>query len=368
MPDPATFPSEDLAAAAQRVIPQFGSSLCRYPDQRGLPSLRQIAIERFDHNHGIRPAIEDVVLTNGSMQGLMLAAQAFGVGKGPVLVEEFTYAGTIRVFRQNNLEIIPIPLDDQGMRMDALEAELDRLATLGSKPAFIYTIASHQNPSGTTLPVERRLRMIELARMHKTLIVEDDCYADVQFTRQAVPALYKLADPGEVVYIGSFSKILGPGVRLGYFAAPEALTSAMLQWKIDGGTSSLSAMVVAEYFNEHLWTHIDEANVVIKRKLDVLLESLEREFAGLDVTWTKPDGGLFVWLRLPAECNRQRIAELDKERGIIYATGQAFHSLGQDVPFLRLAYGFIAEADIPEGVHLMAECVRMSLPAGVSRR
>jgi len=179
--------------------------------------------------------------------------------------------------------------------------------------------------------------------------------------------LYKLAEPGEVVYIGSFSKILGPGIRLGYFVAPEPLTTSMLQWKTDGGTSNLSAMVVAEYFKENLWVHIDEGNTVIKQKRDTLLAALEREFAGMDVSWTRPEGGLFVWIKLPDEVNRARIQELAKERGIQYATGQAFHSLNQDVPYLRLAFGFIANEDISDGVRHMAECIQLAMPVAATR-
>lgn len=367
MPDPATFPAQALGNAAARVVPRIGKMLARYPDQRGLPELRAIAAERFEHNHEVRPPLEHIVLTNGSMQGLMLAAQGLAKRGDAVIVEEFTYSGTLRVFRQYGLELVPVPLDDQGMRVDVLADVLRRQDELGKKPAFIYTIASYQNPSGTTLPLARRQRLIELARQHGVKIVEDDCYADVSFVKQSEPALYKLAEPGEVMYIGSFSKILGPGVRLGYFIAPEPMTSSLLQWKTDGGTSNLSAMIVAEYFKENLWAHIEEGNTVIKQKRDTLLAALEREFAGTDVSWTHPDGGLFLWVKLPEEVNRARIQELAKERGIIYATGQAFHSLSQDVPYLRLAFGYIANEDISEGVRQLAECVRAAMPTAAAR-
>jgi len=368
MPDPATFPAQALADAAARVLPHHAMDLSKYPDRMGLPALRQIAADRFERNHGMRVPIENIVLTNGSMQGLMLVAQALAIQRKPLIVEEFTYVGTLNVFRKHQADLVPVPLDDQGMRVDALEEELDRLSAIGRTPTCIYTIASHQNPSGTTLPLDRREKLVELATKHQTVIVEDDCYADVQFTKHAVPAMYKLAEPGRVLYLGSFSKILGPGVRLGYFMAPEPLLSEMLSWKIDGGTSNLSALIVAEYFKEHLWSHIDEANAAVKQKLDTLLAALEHEFAGMDITWTKPDGGLFTWISLPAGTDRARVQALAKERGIVYATGQAFDSLNRDVPYLRLAYGFIANDDIPEGVRLLAECVKLSLPVGAGRR
>ncbi len=220
-PDPSVFPAQGLAHAAQRVLPRLGKMLAKYPEQRGIPELRTIAVDRFEHSHGLRPAIEDVVITNGSMQCLQLCAQALAKSGDAVVVEEFTYVGTIRIFKQYGLELLPVLQDDEGMRMDALEEVLKRQADAGRKPAFIYTTASYQNPTGTTQPVERRLRLIELARHYGIYIVEDDCYADVSFVPQSAPAIYKLAQPGEVMYIGSFSKILGPGVRLGYFIASE---------------------------------------------------------------------------------------------------------------------------------------------------
>ncbi|MDE3076951.1 MAG: PLP-dependent aminotransferase family protein [Chloroflexota bacterium] len=357
-PDPGVFPAPGLAHAAMRILPRVGSMLARYPDQRGLTELREVAIERFERSHGLRPPLEQVALTNGSMQCLVLAAQGLARPGSAVIIEEFSYVGTLRIFRQNGLELVPVPLDGQGMRVDVLDDLLARQEELGKKPAFIYTIASCQNPTGTTLPLDRRIRLIDLARKHGVRIVEDDCYADVSFVPQAVPALYKLAEPGEVMYIGSFSKILGPGVRLGYFIAPEPMASELLKWKTDGGTSDLSAMIVAEYFKDSLWGHIEEASAAVKRKRDTLLASLEREFADMDASWTHPDGGLFLWLRLPEAVDRQRLQELAGEQGIIYATGQSFHALDQDVPYLRLAFGWIDNDDIPEGIRRLAECVR----------
>src|SRR5689334_4462297 len=143
-PDPAVFPSEALGEAAKRVIARMGTELAHYPDQQGLPELRAIAAERFERNHGFRPAIEDIVITNGAMQGLQLSAQGLARPGDAVVMEEFEYGGTIRVFKQHGLELLPVKLDDDGMRMDSLEEVLVRQASIGRLPAFIYTTASYQ--------------------------------------------------------------------------------------------------------------------------------------------------------------------------------------------------------------------------------
>ncbi|MBV9174736.1 MAG: PLP-dependent aminotransferase family protein [Chloroflexi bacterium] len=362
-PDPGVFPSRDLAAAAQRVIERSGTELAHYPDQRGLPALRELLQARFEHSHGVRPPVDHIVMTNGAMQGLQLAAQALARPGDPVILEEFEYGGTIRVFKQHGLRLVGAPLDDHGMIVDALPALIEQ-----HKPAFIYTTASYQNPTGTSLPRERREQLVSIARRYHLPIVEDDTYADISFEPQLEKAVYALAEPGEVMYIASLSKILGPGLRLGYFIAPEPLLGRIMPWKTDGGTSALSQMIAAEYFSENLWTHMLDAANAVKEKRNVLLDALETEFSGLAMHWTRPDGGLFLWVRLPPEVDRVRLFELAQARGIQYSTGQAFHSGGEDVPYLRLAFGWIEKDKIAEGVRQLAECLRVAMPATAAAR
>jgi 2-aminoadipate transaminase len=365
-PDPGVFPALDLGEAARRVIARLGEELAHYPEQRGLPELRGVALERFERDHGLRPPLDDVVITNGATQGLRLCAQGLARPGDAVIVEEFTYSGTIRVFKQVGLELVPAPLDDSGMRMDGLADILEHQARIGRKPAFIYTTASYQNPTGTTQPLERRRLLVELARNYQLPIVEDDTYADISFEPRLEPAIYTLAEPGEVMYIGSFSKILGPGVRLGYFIAPESITQRLLPWKMDGGTSALSQMIAAEYFKDNLWQHVDEGRNAVKEKRNALLDALEGQFGHVEgMHWTHPDGGLFLWVKLQDDVDRVKLQELATAHGITYATGQAFHALNQDVAYLRLAFGWIDKDDIADGVRLLAECIREASPAAV---
>jgi 2-aminoadipate transaminase len=358
MPDPATFPSQALADAAMRIVPQVGEVLVKYPDPKGWPALREIAVERMSKNHGVHIPLDHVVLTNGSMQPIGLAGLGLAGAAATIIVESFTYVGTLNAFRRVGANLVGVPLDDQGMRVDALAETLDRLAAEGRKPAFIYTIPSYQNPTGTTLPLGRRRQLLDIAAARDILIIEDDCYADVRFTDAAPPpALYALAEPGRVIYIGSFSKILGPGIRLGYVIAPEPRLAELLRFKIDGGTSALSAMIVAEYFREHMWGHIAECNQALKAKRDTLLAALAKHMGPCGVAWTRPDGGLFTWLRLPEAINMDTVRALATEAGIQYGAGRSFDAADRDIPYLRLAFGFIDRADIPDGVAALADCI-----------
>ncbi len=361
MPNPETFPTAALAAAAERVLLREGTSLVRYPEQKGYAPLRELAAERFERNHRQRPPLDHIVLTAGSMQALILATQALSERGETILVEEHCYSGTLGMLRQYGRRVEGVPLDEQGLRLDALEAKLDRLRREGHKIGFVYTIATHQNPTGTILPVERRRELLELCRRHHLTVVEDDCYADVVFEGTMPPAIYTLAEPGEVVYVGSFSKILGPGVRLGYFIAPEPLNARLVAYKRDGGANALASMIVAEYLKEHLWPHIAEVCASVRRRRDRLFTALEQELGSL-VEWSRPRGGLFTWVRLPDGVDTQRLAALARERGVLYGLGRSFDAAERDIAYLRLAFGYIAEDLIAEGIAVLGECLEGAAP------
>ena len=274
-------------------------------------------------------------------------------------MEEFTYSGTLGVFRHHQVDLVSIPLDEQGMRTDALDAALDRLRQAGTPAQFIYTIASHQNPSGTTLPVERRRELLEVAVKHEVVIVEDDCYADLRYRGEEVPSIYALAEPGQVLYIGSFSKILGPGARLGYFIAPPVLRDQLLAHRSDGGTSSLAAMIVAEYLQGHMWSHIAEVKALMASKLMTLHGALD-ECVGDICSWTRPTGGLFQWLKLPDDVDTAQLQTLVGRQGIACGSGRSFDAQDRDIAYLRLAFGYIDQADIMEGVARLGDSIRKS--------
>lgn len=360
-PDPLSFPSEALAAAAAKIITSRGAELVNYPDGRGYEPLRDIASQRFERSEGRRVPLDEIVLTSGSMQALQLITDAFTKPGDTIVTESISYGGSLSVFRSRQVQIVPVPLDNQGLDTDELEAVLKRLADAGTPPKFIYTIPTHHNPTGSILPLERRKRLLELARTYDTLVVDDHCYGDIVFQSEPVPPnLYQLGEDDRVVYVASFSKILGPGVRQGYFIAPESLQQRILANKIDGGTNALSSMIVAEYLENHLWEHICEVNKVMNERKNAVVESLEGHFSllGEEVWWTDPPGGMFVWVRIPTATDTRKALQLAAKRGVFYTPGQAFSATGEDIPFLRIAYGFPNIEDIRRGVPILSECIK----------
>jgi 2-aminoadipate transaminase len=355
-PDPGSFPAKELAEATTRVLERDGDKLVLYPDQRGHAPLREVGAVRFAKNHGRDMSIDNMALTTGSMQAISLVCQAFLKPGDTIITEEFSYSGSINCFRKYEANMVGIPVDDEGMNTDALDEAMRDLDRKGTLPKFVYSIGTNQNPTGTMMPVHRREKLLQITQRYGIPVVDDDCYADLLFGIPAPTSLYAM-DPESVIYIGSFSKIMGPGMRLGFFAAKDEWLEKVLYWKIDGGTNNFAAFVAAEYLKDHLWDHVDEINDIVRSKLDVVVEQLDAHKDAF-IEHSNPKGGLFIWIKLPDDADPNRILELANEKGVRYGTGKAFHTGGQDVHYLRIAFGYASHDDFREGIPLLADCVR----------
>ena len=354
-PDPGSFPAKGLSDAAVRVLARDGEQLVLYPDQRGHAPLREIGAARFAKNNGVLMPIENMALTTGSMQAISLCCQAFLQPGDTIITEEFSYSGSINCFRKFGVTMAGIPVDDDGMNIDALEETLKDLDRKGTLPKFVYSIGTNQNPTGTMLPVAKREKLLQATQRYGVPVIDDDCYADLLFGIPAPTSMYAM-DPDSVIYIGSFSKILGPGLRLGFFAAKDEWLQKILYWKIDGGTNNLAAFIAAEYLKDELWDHVGEINGIVKSKLDDVVEQLDAH-NDVFLSHSNPQGGLFIWVKLPDDADPNRILELANERGVRYGTGKSFDSQGRDVHYLRLAFGYASHEDIREGLPILAQCV-----------
>jgi 2-aminoadipate transaminase len=292
------------------------------------------------------------------MQAVTLVAEALIEHHDDVVItEEFTYPGTIATYRDLGIRMIGLPIDADGMRADALEHALEDLHRRGTPPRFIYTEATYQNPTGTMMPRARREQILAIAKRFGTILVEDNCYADVHYDGAKPPAFYALDDYENQIYLCSLSKIFAPGVRLGYFMAPPKLFRRVLNRRHDAGSNTLAASIVAEYLGSGLWAHCDEQNSALAVKRDLLLEMLATELSDLCV-WSKPAGGLFLWLRFPDDVDRDRLQSLAEARGFRFARGRAFQVDNEDAPFLRLAFGHVPAEAIREGIPVLARCIR----------
>lgn len=356
--NPETFPVDALAEAAARAVRNVGTALTRYPGLLGHQGLRELMAKRELEREGVAISPDHIALMNGSMQAVTLVAEALMTGDDDMVVtEELTYVGTISAYNRLGLEMLGQPLDAHGMRMDALEQTLAKLADQDRKPRFIYTLASYQNPTGTVMPRERRLELIEIARRYDVPVVEDNCYGDVHFEGDKPPALYALDDSPSQIYICSLSKIFGPGVRLGYLFARPPMLEQLLARRHDAGNSLLAASIVHEFLRDNLWEHTEFANKALKEKRDAVLNGLA-EHLGNICTWSEPVGGLFIWVGLPDDVDLDRLFELAADKKVGFARGARFHVRGEDVQNIRLAFGHPKLDEIHEGMRLLAECIR----------
>ena len=356
--NPETFPVDDLVEAAGRAIPEVAVALNRYPGKLGHEGLRRLMVRRELDREGVAIDPDTVMLTNGSMQAVTLVAEALGKGRDDVVVmEEYCYSGTINAYRALGIEMVGVPLDGHGMRMDALEETLERLEREGRSPRFIYVLATYQNPTGSVMPRERRLELIDIARRHDCVVVEDNCYGDVHFEGEKPPALYALDDSPNQIYLCSLSKIFAPGVRLGYLVARPPMLERMIARRQDAGPNTLAAAITSEYLRNRLWEHCEMTNAALKAKRDAMLAALDDHLGNL-CSWSRPVGGLFIWVRVPEEIDLARLQEISAARGVGFALGSAFHIHADAGPYLRLAFGFPPVEEIRAGIRVLGECIR----------
>ena len=356
--DPSTFPTEALQAAAVKVIGEQAEALTRYPGGLGHPDLRAAMARREGEREGVDIDPDHIIITNGSMQAVTLTAEVLLENKGDtVLVEEFSYPGTLGAYRSLGYDMVGIHLDEGGMRIDHMEEELARLDGEGRLPKFIYAISTYQNPTGFIMPKARREQMIALAAKYQVPIVEDNCYADVHYEGPIEPALFALDDNPNHIYLGSLSKILAPGFRLGYIYARPPMLERILARRHDAGSNYLASAIAAEFYKDGIAEHAAVTNPVLKVKRDLTVSGLSAELEDICV-WSNPAGGLFVWVRMPDDVDRRKLTELAAANGVAYLPGVAFHYANRNKPFLRLAFGHLTESQIEEGIPVLARCIR----------
>lgn len=364
MTAPEAFPAAEMAEAAGRAILDIGKDFAFYPGDLGHPGLREVLARREADREGTDFDPDEIALTNGSMQAVTLVGRVLMEEPGDIVItEETTYSGTLGAYRGLGYRLVGVPLDEQGMDIGALRRTLENLTAAGEKPRFIYTLPTYHNPTGAVMPRQRRLEMIEAARDYDVLLVEDNCYGDVHYDDAPRPprSLYALASGEGVVYIGSLSKILGAGVRIGYLLARQPLQQRFLDERFDAGQSTLSSSIVAELLRGRLPAQIERNNAALLPKRDALLAALTEQLGGI-CTWRKPAGAMFLWVGLPREVDRAALFNMAEQRGLDYGYGAAYHAGGEDVPFLRLAYACPSVARIQEGVDLLAGCLRELAP------
>jgi 2-aminoadipate transaminase len=358
LPDTSTFPPQSFAAQMTRIAQESSAQALQYGPTEGFEETKDCIIEVMGAE-GMLPEREDIIVTTGGQQAIDLISKTLIDPGDPVICEAPTYPGAVPVFCSYQADVIQIECDGDGMRLDALERTLERLAAEGRRPKFIYSVPSFQNPAGVTLTFERRRRLVELAREHEVLIAEDNPYGLLRYEGEPLPPLYQLDGGDYVIYLGTFSKILSPGIRLGWAAAPPPVMEKIVLGKqaADLCTSTLTQYFVREYFAEGRWrSYVDSLVQIYRRRRDAMLEALERHFPP-QASWTRPQGGLFVWATLPSYIDTGDLLAKALRENVAFVPGQAAYVDGRGANSMRLNFSGFDESEIREGVRRIGKVV-----------
>jgi 2-aminoadipate transaminase len=359
--DADELPLDELIAAADSVLKREGRTLSTYglnSGPQGYRPLREFLVKKLKPDAGMACTADDILITSGSLQALDLVNGVLLQRGDTVIIEEDCYQGTINRYTPLGVTPVGIPLDRDGMRMDALAHALDDLKRRGIRPKFIYTIPTVQNPTGTILPLDRREEMLRLSEAHGVPIFEDDCYCDLIWSGERPPALYAMSRTGGVIHIGSFSKSIAPALRVGYIVAPWTMLSRMLAIKTDAGSGALEQMVLAEYCTPHFSEHVPALRRGLRAKLDTLMESLNEHF-GTAAEFDDPKGGIFLWVKLPDNVDTLKLYQPALAAGVAINPGPEWSvNKAHGKSRMRLCFASPTHEEIRQGVAALAEVCR----------
>jgi 2-aminoadipate transaminase len=360
LPAPDTFPADLLSDICRDVLESRGETALQYGLTEGEHELRD-EIRKWVAKDGIEVTPEQVFITNGSQQGLDLLGRVLLDPGDAIIVELPSYIGGLQAFRFYKANMVGVPQDDEGMRIDLLETELQKLSAKGIRPKFIYVVPDFQNPSGVTMPDERRVRLLELAREYDTLVVEDTPYRELRFMGEDPTPIFALDADERVITLTTFSKIFCPGFRLAWMLAPVVIAEKLnlARQSTDLCSPSFNQAVVAEFISRgHLAEQVNHIKVKYAAKREIMIEELKEQMPK-GVTWTEPEGGLFLWVMLPEGMDAMELLEKYAiPKKVAFVIGSAFHCDDSGKNTMRINFSFATHDKIREGVKRLAEAIR----------
>jgi len=360
LPSPESFPIVPLKEIAIEVLEKNGTKALQYGATEGLPSLADELVKLMATDN-VKIGKENLAITIASQQGLDLVGKIFLNPNDIAIVESPTYVGALSAFNSYRAKLIDVELDDDGMRMDKLKKTLADLKKKGKRPKFIYVIPDFHNPAGVTLSLERRKQLIEIARKEKIMIIEDSPYRMVRFRGKNIPSLYSMDRDGLVVSLFTFSKIFVPGFRLGWAIGPKEIIDKMIIAKqaTDLCTPEFTQYMAASFLKKGLLIPTVKHTVSIyKEKNELMLEMLEKYMPkAKGVKWTKPDGGLFLWVTLPEKYDCDKLFQKAIDNKVAYVVGSAFYVGGKKKNSFRMNFSYPSMEQIRVGVKRLAEMI-----------
>ena len=346
------FPDQALQRCFQRVFEEQGKRALQYSQTAGHPPLRQWLAQQHKR-HGNPATMEEIVVTTGSQQGLSLVAQTFLDPGDVVFVETPTYIGAIQAFISFRAQMMMIPCDEQGI----IPEELERMLKL-TTPKFLYLIPNYQNPTGKVMGLERRIELLRVAQIYDLLIVEDNPYGELRFEGERLPSLIELGN--HVIYLGTFSKVLSPGLRVGYVVANEDIINHLCQTKegVDLHSNNLTQRAVFEFLEEGLLPgHILNLRSVYKERRLAMVQAIEK-YIGDEAEMIIPSGGLFLWARFKNISNSYDYVKETIRQNVLYVPGELFYTDGRKTSEVRLNYSSSTPEIIDEGIQRLARAIR----------
>lgn len=350
IPDSETLPIEELIEASERVLRREGAEALRYGGHQGHPGLREWLAEHYGTLDGMALTAEHLTITNGVSGGIVNVCQTF-LDEGDVgLAELPTYPGGAGTIQHCLAELVGVPLDEDGLVPEALEETLERLEREGRRVKLVYTIPNFQNPTGACMSLERRRAVVDICNRHRVLIVEDDAYGDIRFEGERLPSLFAIAGGKGVAHIGTFSKTVATGLRVGWVLADLPVIEALLRTRYDLGVSPWLQRTMLEFCASGGWErHVARVNDVYRRKAHAMLAGLD-ERCDRYARWTEPKGGFFIWLTLAEAVDPAALAEAARNLGVQYVGGASFFRGEGGRSNVRLAFSHVSDAEIPEAI------------------
>ena len=356
-PDPVSFPYDGLVEATARMMKAEGPQALTYGDPQGYKGLRELVCHKYGLFEGLKIAPDNLIISNGSGHALSLAFSAFVDVGDAILSEAPTFSGTLNTIRRHGARVLDVPVDAEGLVTRVARQQLELLRREGTRCKLIYTIDNFQNPSGPTMSMRRRQELVELAHEFDTFILEDDAYGELRFEGDHLPSLYALDTGGRVIRAGTVSKILGAGFRLGWLCAPKEMIPTFQGFLFGGGVNPFASRVATYFLRDHLQPHVSLLIDVYRKKRDAMLRGLNEVLDGSGAEISKPEGGFFLWIRLPERTDLRRLSDLAVAARVQYTGGSAFYANGGGEEFIRLAFSFETPEKCYDGARLMAKAV-----------
>ncbi len=366
LPDPETFPHEELAKIAADELRGHYRNVLQYGLSEGSLTLRRAVIDWL-RPQGLDLSLNQVLVTTASQQGLDLLAKAFLDPGDVVFCGLPTYLGAIQSFSLFQADKIGVPLQEDGMDLDVLEEQIAEARRVSKVLKAIYVIPDFQNPAGITMSLEKRKRLLEIAQREDLLIFEDNPYSQLRFAGEAVPTLKSMDENGRVIMLFTLSKVLSAGLRLAFLIAQEDLIEILIRMKqaSDLCTSKLTQHLAARYIKDYgMEDHLRILRERYHAKRDAMIAALEKYMPTEEgITWTRPDGGLFLWVRLPEVIDTEEMFPRALEHKVAYVIGRAFYIDGGGKNTMRLSFSVNSEDEIEEGIKRLCQVVREELAA-----